>query len=276
MGVIKINGVTYGGGDNSVMLTQAEYDALVEAGTVDPTVLYMITDKNSENTAYAATVSYANTDSGLSATNVQNAIDEIVEDGIPADTIPYDNITSGLAATDMQSAIDEVVGDIDTLTASQIGYSNTTSGLTATDTQAAIDELAPVKSSIGNIDNVDLTGVQAGDLMQWQTVNGSLKLVPYSGCTNSINQSWGTSVESNYTNKSQFLVMVAATDIYTVWFASTDNVNVKCWSTNTTATGSNSATLNGFTFTRTNQTGVTNIYKLGISTSNSTAFTIFN
>ena len=83
MGVIKINGVTYGGGDNSVMLTQAEYDALVEAGTVDPTVLYMITDRNLGCTPYAAGIIYDNTDTGLTATNVQDAIDEVVEDVIP-------------------------------------------------------------------------------------------------------------------------------------------------------------------------------------------------
>ena len=141
MGYLIKDGVQFFG-NNSVPLTQAQYDALVEAGTVDPTAVYFITDRCNSSGEYASEVAYDNTDSGLDATNVQNAIDEIVEDGIPADTIPYDNTTSGLTATDMQSAIDEVVGDIDTLTASQIGYSNTTSGLTATDTQAAVDELA--------------------------------------------------------------------------------------------------------------------------------------
>ena len=47
MGVIKINGVTYGGGDNSVTLTQAQYDALVDAGTVDPHATYYIVDSGS-------------------------------------------------------------------------------------------------------------------------------------------------------------------------------------------------------------------------------------
>lgn len=78
-----------------------------------------------------------------------------------ADQIDYDNRLSGLTATNAQAAIDEIVslvlasgvasfngrtgavnpqsGDYD---AGMIDYDNTTSGLTATDVQAAIDELA--------------------------------------------------------------------------------------------------------------------------------------
>lgn len=66
----------------------------------------------------AADVSFDGTVSGLSATNVQNAIDEVVQD-IPvipstydADDIVYDNTTSGLSATNVQDAIDEVNGNI--------------------------------------------------------------------------------------------------------------------------------------------------------------------
>ena len=47
---IQLSGVTYtlsgtsSGGTNAVEVTQAEYDALVSGGTVDPTVFYIITD----------------------------------------------------------------------------------------------------------------------------------------------------------------------------------------------------------------------------------------
>lgn len=112
MGVIKINGVTYGGGDNSVMLTQAEYDALVEAGTVDPTVLYMITDRNQSGGTYASGILYDNTESGLTATNLQAAVDEIVDTDLPATNVTYDNADSGLSATTVQSAIDEIIDRI--------------------------------------------------------------------------------------------------------------------------------------------------------------------
>jgi len=57
----------------------------------------------------------------------------------------YDNTGSGLTATDVQAAIDELKSDIPTIPASYaataITYDNTVSGLTATDVQAAIDEL---------------------------------------------------------------------------------------------------------------------------------------
>lgn len=57
--------------------------------------------------------------------------------------ISYDNTGSGLTASNVQDAIDEVVGDIPTgFAASAISYDNTGSGLSATDVQDAIDELA--------------------------------------------------------------------------------------------------------------------------------------
>lgn len=63
-----------------------------------------------------------------------------------AEDIPYDNSVSGLTATDVQAAIDEVVSDIPVVpasyAASAITYDNTGSGLTASDVQDAIDELA--------------------------------------------------------------------------------------------------------------------------------------
>lgn len=60
-----------------------------------------------------------------------------------ASDVDYDNSGSGLTATDVQAAIDEVVADIPTgFAATAITYDNTVSGLTATTAQAAIDELA--------------------------------------------------------------------------------------------------------------------------------------
>lgn len=77
-----------------------------------------------------------------------------------AEQIDYDNTSSGLAATDVQNAIDEVHGEIPEhvvnsfknregnvvpadhdYNAEQIDYDNTSSGLQATDVQAAIDEI---------------------------------------------------------------------------------------------------------------------------------------
>lgn len=63
-----------------------------------------------------------------------------------ASSISYNNATSGLTAVNMQDAIDELEDEIDAViagevTAADVTYSNATSGLTATDAQAAIDEV---------------------------------------------------------------------------------------------------------------------------------------
>lgn len=60
----------------------------------------------------------------------------------PATVITYDNSDSGLTADDVQEAIDEIVASITSPAAEDVTYDNTTSGLTASDVQAALDELA--------------------------------------------------------------------------------------------------------------------------------------
>lgn len=65
-------------------------------------------------------------------------------DGIDASEVSYDNTQSGLTADDVQAAINEVVsmlpqGGVD---ADDVAYDNTDSGMTATNVQDAIDELA--------------------------------------------------------------------------------------------------------------------------------------
>ena len=60
-----------------VELTQVEYDALEQAGEVLSDVDYHITDGNNPNVATASQVMYDNSDSGISATNVQTAINSV-------------------------------------------------------------------------------------------------------------------------------------------------------------------------------------------------------
>ena len=110
----------------------------------------------------AKTESYDHTTSGLTATNTNDAIDEVnakVEDLISsiddASMVDYDNTTSGLTATNVQDAIDETItligqthDDIPT-DISQLGYDNQYSGLDATTAQQAIDEIASMGGSGG-------------------------------------------------------------------------------------------------------------------------------
>lgn len=60
-----------------------------------------------------------------------------------ASDVTYDNTGSGLTATDVQDALDEIYSAIpSSMSASDVTYDNSGSGLTATNAQDAIDELA--------------------------------------------------------------------------------------------------------------------------------------
>lgn len=64
---------------------------------------------------------------------------------LDASQVPYSNSASGMTATDVQNAIDELNTDLNAIDASDIPYDNTASGLTADDVQEALDELASEK-----------------------------------------------------------------------------------------------------------------------------------
>ena len=166
-------------GAGIVELTQAQYDALPTATKNDGRI-YAITDGTA--TALAEEVNYDNTNSSLTSTNVQDALDELSDgskvveltkaqyDALPssqqndgtlylitdgnggweAERSTYDNCDSGLSATNVQDALDEVVSDIDSLSASDIAYSNSSSGLTATNAQDALDEVNSKTAVIGS------------------------------------------------------------------------------------------------------------------------------
>lgn len=77
--------------------------------------------------------------------NTENVYTHEYEDTgapIPGTKIGYDNTESGLEATNMQAAIDELESKIKASDeASEITYDNDESGLTAENVQAAIDEI---------------------------------------------------------------------------------------------------------------------------------------
>ena len=60
---------------------------------------------------------------------------------VDAEDVAYDNSGSGLTAADVQAAIDELAARPVVADAEDVTYDNSISGLTATDVQAAIDEL---------------------------------------------------------------------------------------------------------------------------------------
>ena len=106
-------------------------------------------------------ITYDNTGSGLSATNVQGAIDEIVSGqggGISASAVAYDNTTSGLTATDVQDAVDEVNAKIPTgglvdlnLVTSGTGTVTMETGMTLASVISSVKYLFNADASIGKI-----------------------------------------------------------------------------------------------------------------------------
>lgn len=74
--------------------------------------------------------------------------------GGAADDVTYDPTASGLQATNVQDAIDELSSDIFEMSADDVSYDNTDSGLSSETVQGAIDE------TVNKIDNVndDLNG----------------------------------------------------------------------------------------------------------------------
>lgn len=82
--------------------------------------------------------------------------------GPSAENTSYDNTDSGLTATDTQGAIDEIVAGLNAPAASSVTYDNTDSGLTADDVQGAIDEVnaksvKKKKITYSNLANSDTT-----------------------------------------------------------------------------------------------------------------------
>lgn len=91
-------------------------------------------ETGANNVQNASSVLYTNTFSGLTATTLQAAIDELdaVLDGIEPNAtadqssaeVPYTNTTSGLAATNVQAALDEIDATVDSLSTDSHTHSN--------------------------------------------------------------------------------------------------------------------------------------------------------
>jgi hypothetical protein len=95
--------------------------------------------------------------------------------------IAYDNTTSGMSATHVKGALDELMAAVEAIdTASELAYDNSTSGLTATTVKGAIDEIvaeedANVKALLTNLDgniipSADITYDLGSPTKQWRDV----------------------------------------------------------------------------------------------------------
>ena len=147
-----------------------------EPTTTDKTIIGAINELNGERDA--EDIAYDNTTSGLTASNVQAAIDEVAAGAVTpeADDVAYDNTTSGLTATNVQAAIDELVaggagGGAD-LNFTVSGTATVTSAVgTVNSVSTSVKALLNASSSIGKIyGGIIINSVTVPAGASWNTV----------------------------------------------------------------------------------------------------------
>lgn len=141
------------------------------------------------STVTADVVSYDNTASGLSADNVQDAIDEVHN----SSNIAYDNTTSGLSATNVKSAIDELAtgtgGGYDLDITAHMGDCtlSPTSGVTFSDALGFSDVKYAINDdySIGKIYGGIYAQIANGTLQAGENIIGTITTPNMPAITNS-------------------------------------------------------------------------------------------
>ena len=138
------------------------------------------TAKTVSDTPVPQPITISSTNPKIMADNIKK-LEKAIKGSDDASGISYDNTESHLTATNAQAAIDEVVSLIGSITspeASDVSYDNTSSGLTATDAQAAIDELA-LKSKKIIIEDVASLFTYDTTYNIWATESGALAKTGY-------------------------------------------------------------------------------------------------
>ena len=108
------------------------------------------TAKTVSDTPVPQPITISSTNPKIMADNIKK-LEKAIKGADDASEISYDNTESHLTASNVQAAIDEVVTEIGSITspdASDVSYDNTSSGLTADDVQDAIDELNTSKKGL--------------------------------------------------------------------------------------------------------------------------------
>ena len=111
------------------------------------------TAKTVSDTPVPQPITISSTNPKIMADNIKK-LEKAIKGADDASEISYDNTESHLTASNVQAAIDEVVTEIGSITspdASDVTYDNTDSGLTADDVQSAIDEVAPALTAAGTM-----------------------------------------------------------------------------------------------------------------------------
>lgn len=208
----------------------------------------------------ADNISFDNTGSGLSATDVDEAIKELKSDipEIPssyaASAVTFDNTQSGLSSNNAQDAIDELADDISEINTALSGKADSSS-LAAVATSGNYSDL----SNKPNLSTVATSG-NYNDLSNKPTIDSSVSTtsnnaIRNSTITNYVNNqarrtmlTWGTSITTPY-GRNHWFVIINDT-FYIVWFAGDTDVRVRNVGSNNLQSGTNQVTLDTATFKR--------------------------
>lgn len=145
-------GLRVTGGETDISTLQSQMaTATGNITTLNTTVAGLQTEVASKASATALNNLTIKVGTGNLNTTAQNCVDAINEvlaeipsgEGVSADNVTYNNTDSGLTATNAQGAIDEINSKISSLDGADVSYDNTSSGLNATNVQEAVDEIAP-------------------------------------------------------------------------------------------------------------------------------------
>lgn len=149
-----INGEGGGGNANEMVLTQDEYDALTPEEQLNGTNYYI--NNASVGAQSAAGTPYDNSLSDLLATDVQDAIDELVIGKVDAVN------GKGLSTEDYTTAEKTKLGNLEAQI--QVNWNETD-----TTSKAYINNKPTIPTSIGNLTDVDITSIPPaeGQALVW-------------------------------------------------------------------------------------------------------------
>lgn len=244
------------------------------------------------NKVATASTAYDNTTSGMTATTVQGAIDEVegrvdtlettVGDSNSGLVKDVDDLKTTVGTTTLTTTAQTLTEAVNELTDSaNIDYDNSDSGLTATDVQAAIDEIA---TTAGNAADKDLSNLSAtGTGVITTNVTNNAAGGTFSSTEGLSSVTLGTAIDelaSEKADKSTTLSGYGITDAYTkteVDTAIEGSANTATYSSATTYdTGTVGAAIKSLQTSGATQDGVENTIETATITATVPTLTIWN
>lgn len=139
--------------DNSFIGTTTEWSQLTTAEKIEYDMAVFTNDYDAPANPSASNVNYSNTTSGLVATNVQSAIDEVAADtskDFEGTTAQWNNLTTAQKKEYDRAMITDDYELPDHMAANEITYNNSSSGISASNVQDAIDAVNTKVNTKGN------------------------------------------------------------------------------------------------------------------------------